>query len=281
MTADASPGERLRALAARGVVVAVGAYDAFSARLVEEAGFEAVYVSGAALSNSLALPDEGIISRADVLGATRAIVRAVRAPVIVDVDTGFGGPRGVAATVRLFESAGAAAVQIEDQDPRYKRCGHLEGKRLISAERMAEKVRAAVEAKRDSGFLVIARTDARAVEGLEGALARAEAYRQAGADAIFPEALTSREEFALFRRRLPGLLVANMTEFGKTPWISDGEFAELGFDIVLHPATAFRLAARAVREALAQMRAEGNQRRLAESGRLMSRGEIDRYLVRD
>ena len=279
MNARTSPGANLRALAERGLVVAVGAFNPFVARLVESEGFGAVYVSGAALSNAQAVPDEGLLARTDVLRVTREIVKAVSAPVIVDVDTGFGGPKGVARTVELFEAAGAAAVQIEDQDPRYKRCGHLEGKRLIARERMAEKVRAAVRAKRGRDFLVIARTDARAVEGFEGAVARAQAYRAAGADAVFPEALTSREEFADFREKVPGLLVANMTEFGKTPWISDDDFSQLGYRIVLHPATTFRLAAQALREGLASMRQHGNQELLVQSGRLMTRPEIDRYLI--
>jgi methylisocitrate lyase len=275
-----SAGAKLRAAMSRGAVVAAGAFNPFVARLVEEAGFGAVYVSGAAVSNALALPDEGIVSRAQVLRQSREIVRAVRAPVIVDVDTGFGGPQGTAETVRRFEAAGIAAVQIEDQDPRYKRCGHLEGKRLISAARMAAKIRAAAASKRDAGFVIIARTDARAVEGFDAAVARARAYLKAGADAVFPEALLSREEFAAFRKKVPGLIVANMTEFGKTPWISDAEFGELGYAIVLHPATTFRLAAQTIRAGLREMRTHGNQAPLVEAGKLMPRGEIDEYLVR-
>jgi len=275
----ASAGRRLRALMERGPVVAAGAFNPFVACLVESEGFGAVYISGAALSNALALPDEGIISRSHVLRVTREVVRAVDAPVIVDVDTGFGGPRGVAETVRLFEAAGAAGVQLEDQDPRYKRCGHLEGKRLVSRERMAAKVRAAAAAKRDRDFVIIARTDARAVEGFESAVERAKAYAAAGADALFPEALTSREEFVAFRGKLSGPLVANMTEFGKSPWISDAAFGAMGYAVVLHPATTFRVAAQAIQEGLRSMKGHGNQELLAEAGRLMTREEIDRHLV--
>ena len=279
MAARASAGKRLRALMERGPVVAAGAFNAFVACLVESEGFGAVYISGAALSNALALPDEGIISRSHVLRVTREVVRVVDAPVIVDVDTGFGGPRGVAETVRLFEAAGAAGVQLEDQDPRYKRCGHLEGKRLVSRERMAAKVRAGAAAKRDRDFVIIARTDARAVEGFESAVERAKAYAAAGADALFPEALTSREEFVAFRGKLSGPLVANMTEFGKSPWISDAAFGAMGYAVVLHPATTFRVAAQAIQEGLRSMKGHGNQELLAEAGRLMTREEIDRHLV--
>lgn len=271
-------GQRLKERLAAGQVIAAGAFVPFIARLVEETGYDAVYVSGAALSNSLARPDEGLVPRSKVLEFTREIVEVVDLPVIVDVDTGFGGPKGTAETVRLFEAAGAAAVQIEDQDPRWKRCGHLEGKHLISCNSMVEKVRAAVEAKRDPSFQIIARTDAVAVEGFEAAVERAIAYEAAGADVIFPEALTSREMFADFRKRVSVPLLANMTEFGKSPWISDAEYAELGYALVLHPATTFRLAARAIKEALIEMKRYGNQETLVRDGKLMPRGEIDTYL---
>jgi methylisocitrate lyase len=274
-------GKELRERLKRGQVVAAGAFNPFVARLVEKEGFEAVYVSGAALSNSLARPDEGLLPRSIVLEFTRRITSVIDTPVIVDVDTGFGGPAGTAETVRLFEAAGAAAVQIEDQDPRWKRCGHLEGKHLISGARMAEKVEAAVNARRDGDFVIIARTDALAVEDFDRAVARAQAYEAAGADVIFPEALTSRDEFARFRQTVKVPLLANMTEFGKSPWITDAEFSELGYDIVLHPVTPFRLAARSVQDALREMRSTGNQRSLVDAGRLMNRGEIDAYLVRE
>jgi methylisocitrate lyase len=279
MPAKPSAGAKLRRALDRGVVSAAGAFVPFVARLVQDAGFEAVYVSGAAVSNSLARPDEGVIPRSRVLDFTREIVEVVDIPVIVDVDTGFGGPKGVAETVRAFEAIGAAAVQIEDQDPRWKRCGHLEGKHLISCARMAEKLRAAVEARRDPDFVIIARTDALAVEGWDDAVARARAFEAAGADVIFPEALTSREMFQAFRQQVKVPLLANMTEFGKSPWISDADFAAMGYGIVLHPVTTFRLAARAIKEALQEMREHGNQERLVAEGRLMPRAEIDSYLI--
>jgi methylisocitrate lyase len=274
-----SSGADLRERMQRGTVVAAGAFMPFVARQVQEAGYDAVYVSGAALSNSLARPDEGLLPRGRVLDFTREIAEVVAIPVIVDVDTGFGGPRGVAETVRLFERARAAALQIEDQDPRWKRCGHLEGKHLIPARRMAEKIEAAVEARGESGSVIIARTDARAVEGLDAAIERALRYVEAGADVIFPEAPESREEFQAFRHALPVPLLANMTEFGKSPWITDDEFAAMGYGIVIHPVTTFRLTARAVQQALQEMRQHGNQETLQTSGRLMPRREIDSYLV--
>jgi methylisocitrate lyase len=274
-----SAGTALRVALEKGLVSAAGAFVPFVARLVEEAGFDAVYISGAALSNSLARPDEGVIPRARVLEFTREIVEVVSIPVIVDVDTGFGGPRGTAETVRLFEEAGAAAVQIEDQDARWKRCGHLEGKHLISSQRMSEKLGAAVAARRDPGFVIIARTDAVAVEGYDAAVARAQSYEAAGADVIFPEALTSREMFESFRKTVSVPLLANMTEFGKSPWITDEDFVSLGYRLVLHPVTTFRFAAKQIRDALREMKAAGNQRSLVEAGKLMDRGEIDGYLI--
>jgi methylisocitrate lyase len=275
---DKSPGRKLKAKLESGSCIAAGAFVPFIARLAEEIGYDAIYVSGAALSNSLARPDEGLLPRSKVLDLTREIVEVVDLPVIVDVDTGFGGPAGTAETVRLFEAAGAAAVQIEDQDPRWKRCGHLEGKHLISKERFVEKIAAAAAAKRDPDFQIIARTDAVAVEGFEAAVERAQASEAAGADVIFPEALTSREMFSEFRGRVSVPLLANMTEFGKSPWISDADFVEIGYALVLHPATTFRLAARAVKDALIEMKRHGNQETLVEDGKLMPRGEIDGYL---
>ena len=274
-----SAGTQLRVALENGLVSAAGAFVPFVARLVEEAGFEAVYVSGAALSNSLARPDEGVLPRSRVLDFTREIVEVVSIPVIVDVDTGFGGPKGTAETVRLFEEIGAAAVQIEDQDPRWKRCGHLEGKHLISCERMVEKLEAAVDARRDPGFVIIARTDAVAVEGYDAAVERARAYEAAGADVLFPEALTSREMFQAFRETVSVPLLANMTEFGKSPWITDEDFVSLGYRLVLHPVTTFRFAAKQIRDALQEMRAAGNQQPLVEAGKLMNRAEIDSYLI--
>ncbi len=278
MPAKTAAGRQLKQQIAAGRCIAAGAFVPFVARLAAEAGYDAIYVSGAALSNSLAHPDEGVIPRSKVLQFTREIVDVVDLPVIVDVDTGFGGPKGTAETVRLFEDAGAAAVQIEDQDPRWKRCGHLEGKHLISCQRMVEKIEAASSAKRNYDFQIIARTDALAVEGFEPTVERSRAYEAAGADVLFPEALTSREMFADFRSRVQVPLLANMTEFGKSPWISDEDFESMGYAVVIHPATTFRLAARAIKDALTEMKQHGNQEPLVRDGKLMPRGEIDSYL---
>jgi len=279
MSAKTAGGRQLKHQLAAGRCIAAGAFMPFVARLAQETGYDAIYVSGAALSNSLAHPDEGVIPRSKVLDFTREIVEVVDLPVIVDVDTGFGGPKGTAETVRLFEDVGAAAVQIEDQDPRWKRCGHLEGKHLISCQRMVEKIEAASSARRNSDFQIIARTDAVAVEGFEAAVERSRAYEAAGADVLFPEALTSREMFADFRSRVQVPLLANMTEFGKSPWISDDDFESMGYALVIHPATTFRLAARAIKDALTEMKQQGNQEGLVRDGKLMPRGEIDSYLL--
>ena len=278
MTTPKSPSRLLRQRMDQGIVVAAGAFSPFVARLAEETGFDAIYVSGAALANSLARPDEGLTTRRQVLDFTLSVTSVVDAPVIVDVDTGFGGPRATAQTMRLFERAGAAAIQIEDQDLAFKRCGHLEGKQLISPQRMAAKVSATRESRGDAGPLLIARTDARAVEGMDAAIERSLRYIEAGADIIFPEALQSPEEFQHFREAVHVPLVANMTEFGKSPWLTDGEFAELGYSIVLHPVSAFRFMAKSVREALLEMKAAGYQKPLVDDGKLMTRAEIDQYL---
>lgn len=262
-----------------GKAVAVpGAFNAASALLVEKAGFEAVYISGAGLSNSSGLPDAGVLTREEVLGLSSAIMKAVGIPAIVDVDTGFGGPEEVGKTVRLFEAAGAAAVQIEDQEfP--KRCGHLPGKSVVPAAEFVEKIRAAVSARKEPGFKIIARTDARATGGLEEAIERGRLYREAGADLVFPEALESVEEFRTFSKEAGGALVANMTEFGRTPFITLDEFSELGYSLVLFPMTAFRAAMRAVEGALAEIRATGTQKGLV--GKLMTREEVYRLIRYD
>ena len=281
MTGSSGPSDVLRGLVQQRTVVAAGAFNPFVARLVEDAGYDAIYVSGAGLSNSLARADEGWLTRRQVLDFTRSITEVVSVPVIVDVDTGFGGPKATAETVRLFQKAGAAAVQIEDQDPGYKRCGHLEGKQLVSATRMASKIAAARAAQGEGGPLILARTDARAVEGLNEAIDRARRYVEAGADMVFPEAMQSREEFQAFRDAITVPLVANMTEFGKSPWMTDAEFEAMGYEVVLHPVSAFRFMAKAMREALQSMRTEGYQKPLVDAGAMMTREEIDQYLVRD
>ena len=273
-----SQGYRLRKLLAEDAVAIPGAFDALAAMLVEQSGFPAVYLSGAGISNSAGCPDEGLLGLAEFAEQARRVTAAVSIPVVCDADTGFGGPLNVTRTVREFERAGAAAIQIEDQEwP--KRCGHLEGKRIIEEEAMVEKIRSAVCARLDPGFMVIARTDARGVGGLEEAVRRGRLYARVGADALFPEALESAEEFSLFARevsssfvRRPPLLVANMTEFGKTPLISVEEFKRLGYRMVIFPQTALRIALKAMKDALTVLRDSGTQKEFIE--RMMTRKEL-------
>ncbi len=266
----------LRQRLQRGVIVVPGVPSALLARLAQQVGFEAIYLSGAAVANNLTgMPDIGLIARAELVQQTAYVAQAVRLPIVVDADTGFGGPLGVERTVRDLEQAGAAAIQIEDQtDP--KRCGHLAGKRLISPEEMAAKIRAAVQARRSPELLIIARTDARAVEAVRGALARARRYFAAGADMIFPEALESAAEFAQFARSIQAPMLANMTEFGRTPLIPAAEFGRMGYAIVIFPMTALRAMLQAAEEAFTVLKQEGTQARILP--RLQTRAELYRLL---
>src|SRR5580692_3058236 len=224
--ASAPPGERLEQLwRAREILQIPGAHNALAGLLAKRAGFKALYLSGAALSASLGLADLGILGLEEICLFTRMIVRATRLPLIVDGDTGFGGILNVMRTVREVEDAGAAALQIEDQ-VLPKKCGHLNEKRLVAPDEMAAKIAAAVRARRH--LRIIARTDAAAVEGLDAALGRARLYLAAGADAIFPEALTDEATFRKFGRDINAPLLANMTEFGRTPYFSAKQFEEFG-----------------------------------------------------
>ena len=262
--------DAFRRLMGKKIVVAPGVFSPSVAKLAEKAGFRALYFSGAGFSNLLALPDLGITTLSEVARATREITSQVSAPLIVDADTGFGEALNVARTVKEMKAAGAAAIHIEDQ-LLPKRCGHLEGKELVDADEMVKKVISAKEAARN-GLVVIARTDARAVEGLDAAIERAEVYAKAGADMIFPEALESPQEFKEFRRKLSLPLMANMTEFGKTPYMSAEEFEELGYEVVIFPVTAFRAMMKSVKETFARLRAEGSQKGMLNS--LMTRKEF-------
>lgn len=265
------PGGRLRELLRlRDVIVAPGVYGPVFALLAERMGFEALYLSGAALTGFLAMPDIGLITLSELATMTRYITRVVGVPLIVDADTGFGEAINVARTIRDLEDAGAAAIQIEDQ-VMPKRCGHLPGKSVIPAVDMMKKIRAAVDARRRD-TLIVARTDARDVEGLEGAIERAQLYVEAGADVIFPEALRSLEEFREFARRVKAPLLANMTEFGKTLYTSVQEFREAGYKVVIFPATLFRISLGAAREALEVLKSQGTQKSLLD--RMMSREDF-------
>jgi methylisocitrate lyase len=255
---------RLRELLGARTIAIPGAFNALIAMQIEQAGYEALYVSGAALSACRGIPDIGLLTLADVTAEAGRIARAVSIPTIVDADTGYGGPQAVAEAITAFEEAGLAGMQIEDQETS-KKCGHLHGKTLVSVADMMAKLKAAVHAKRDRDFMIVARTDARNVEGLDAAIRRAVRYAEAGADALFPEALESSEEFRTFAReiRKSGVtvpVIANMTEFGRTPLLSVAEFQTLGYAGVLFPVTALRTALRAIRELLAELKLFGTQR---------------------
>lgn len=254
-----------------GVIIAPGVFNPAIAIVAEKMGFKALYVSGAAITGSLGLPDLGVISLEELALQVKWIARVTKSPLIVDVDTGFGEAINVMRTVKVMEECGASAIQIEDQ-VLPKKCGHLSGKKLISVEEMAKKIRAAVRVRSTPDFLVIARTDARGVEGFEEAIKRAEAYLEAGADIIFPEALTSIEEFATFAKEVKAPLMANMTEFGKTPYIKVEEFERLGYKIVIFPVTTFRVAMGAVKKALRVILEEGTQKSLLKD--MMTREEF-------
>ncbi|MBI1912474.1 MAG: methylisocitrate lyase [Deltaproteobacteria bacterium] len=252
-------------------IAAPGAFNAASALLIEKAGFDCVYISGAGLSNSSGVPDAGVLSLEEVLNLSSYIIKAVKIPAIVDVDTGFGGPAEVKKTAEAFERLGAGAIQIEDQEfP--KRCGHLPGKTVIPAEEFIQKIKTATGARKSKDFLIIARTDARAVEGLDGAIRRANMYIEAGADIIFPEALESKDEFARFAREVEAPLMANMTEFGKTPYMTLYDFRNMGYSIVLFPMTCFRIAMKSMEDALVELNRNGTQKGLLE--RMQSRQEF-------
>lgn len=265
------PGAELRRmLRVEDVIVAPGVFNPAVALLAEKLGFKALYLSGAALTGSLAMPDLGVITLTELVSTVRYITRVSRAPLIVDADTGFGEAINVQRTVRDLEEAGAAAIQIEDQ-VMPKKCGHLEGKELVEVDDMVKKIWAAVDARKKE-TVIIARTDARAVEGLEGAIERAKAYLEAGADVIFPEALLSLEEFKEFSKHVKAPLLANMTEFGKTPLITVNEFREAGYKIVIFPVTTFRVAMGAIRRALETLKREGTQKSLLSE--MMTRKEF-------
>lgn len=247
----------LRELLHDHTVVCPGAFNALVARAVAHEGFEACYISGGATANVAGYPDIGLITLTEMCRTIREIADASGIPVVVDADTGYGEVECTVRTTIEYGRAGAAAMHLEDQVfP--KRCGHLDGKSLVSQADMVEKIRAASEHRVDDEFLVIARTDARSVTGIEDAIERAHAYRAAGADVIFPEGLTSQDEFARFAAECPGLLLANMTEFGKTPDITAPRFSELGYQLVIYPLSMMRLAMGHVVRGLRTLREDGS-----------------------
>jgi 2-methylisocitrate lyase-like PEP mutase family enzyme len=255
-------------------VLAPGAYDALTARLVEQAGYEAVYMTGFGTAASLlGRPDIGLLSFSEMVDNARRIVRAVGVPVIADADDGYGNPINIIRTVQEYEAAGVSAIHIEDQvSP--KKCGHMEGKQVIEASEMVEKVRAAVEARQSEDFVLIARTDARAVEGMDGALERARLYREAGADVLFVEAPQSEGEVAAVAEVFPDVpLLFNWVESGKTPPVPLERLKELGFRLIIFPVSTLLAATRSIREILAQMRVEGSPISVMED-RLLPLGEF-------
>ncbi len=239
-----------------GALAVAGVFNPLSALIAEQAGFRALYFSGAAFSASLGIPDIGLFTLDELTTAVRWVTRATSLPLIVDADTGFGETLNVYRTVSDLEAAGAAAIQIEDQ-VMPKRCGHLDGKQIVPAEEFVAKIRAANEARNSS--LIIARTDSKAVYGMEEAIRRGHLYLEAGADIIFPEALESEGEFAKYARRVDAPLLANMTEFGKTPYLTVQRFHELGYKLVIFPVTSLRVAAKAMESALSETLSLGTQ----------------------
>lgn len=258
---SATPSDKRRRLRAAlgepGALQFPGAFNALSARLIEQSEFPGVYVSGAVVSAELGLPDIGLTTLTEVSEHAQQISRMTNVPTIVDADTGFGEPMNVARAVQVMEDAGVSAIHIEDQvNP--KRCGHLDGKTVVDDHTAIRRIRAAVDARRDSDFMIIARTDIRAVEGFSAALERAQALADAGADLIFPEALTSLEEFEQIARSLSVPILANMTEFGKSELFSHQQLAEVGVKIVIYPVSLLRLAMGAAERGLKALKEHGS-----------------------
>ncbi len=260
-----TPAERRRAfrqqLASGRLLRMPGALNPLSARLIQDTGFEAAYLSGAVLAADLGLPDIGLTTATEIAARAQQTTRVTDLPVLIDADTGFGEPLNAARTVQLMEDAGLAGLHLEDQvNP--KRCGHLDGKTVVAREEMARRIRAAVDARRDPDFVLMARTDARSAEGLDAAIERAKAYVGAGADAIFPEALADESEYEAFRTAIDVPLLANLTEFGKTPLLDTSTLENLGYNIALYPVTLLRLAMGAAEDGLRTLAAEGTQESL-------------------
>ena len=267
MSTSPTAGQRFReALAAEQPLQIIGAINANHALLAKRAGFKAIYLSGGGVAaGSLGMPDLGIISLDDVLTDVRRITDVCDTPLIVDIDTGFGPSAfNIARTIKGLTKFGAAGCHIEDQVGA-KRCGHRPGKEVVSTEEMRDRVKAAVDARTDDSFYIIARTDAAASEGIEGAVARAKRYLEAGADAIFPEALTNAEMFRAFAKAMPGVkLLANMTEFGRTPFFTASEFEAMGYRMVIWPVSALRAANKAQERVFAALQRDGGTQKVID-----------------
>jgi methylisocitrate lyase len=254
-----SKSKRLRELIVKGALMLPGVPNAAMARQVERAGFDAVYISGAGMANATAgMPDIGLLTMTEVVRLAGYVANAVTIPAIVDADTGFGGAENVARTIRELEAASLAGCHIEDQEfP--KRCGHLAGKAIIDVEEMVGKIKAAIMSRRDPNFMIIARTDSRGVEDFDRVVERAGKYLAAGADAIFPEALQSPEEFRDFAKKIDAPLLANMTEFGKSPLLTFEQLADFGYRMVIFPQSAFRVSMKASEKFFAALKKSGTQ----------------------
>jgi methylisocitrate lyase len=272
-----SPGARFRAAAAEEKPLqVVGAINAYTARMAEASGFRALYLSGGGVAaNSLGMPDLGISTMEDVLTDVRRITDATTLPLLVDIDTGWGSAFNIARTIRSIIKAGAAAIHIEDQVGA-KRCGHRPGKELVPAEEMVDRIKAAVDARTDDQFVLMARTDALAGEGLQAAIERAQAYVAAGADMIFAEAVTELDQYTKFRGAVGVPLLANITEFGQTPLWSRDELARAGVDIILYCCAAYRAMNAAALQVYQTIRTEGTQKHLIPQ--MQTRADLYKYL---
>ena len=277
MTQPASPGTRFRAaLAVERPLQVMGAITAYAGLMAKRVGYKALYLSGGGVAaNSLGMPDLGISTMEDVLTDARRIVDATGLPLLVDIDTGWGGAFNIARTIRSFERVGVAAVHMEDQVGQ-KRCGHRPGKEVVSKEEMVDRVKAAVDARTDPGFVIMARTDAAAVEGIDSAIERACAYVEAGADMIFPEAMKTLDDYRKFKAAVKVPILANLTEFGSTPFFTTDELRGAGVDIALYCCGAYRAMNKAALNFYQTVRREGTQKNIIDS--LQTREELYDFL---
>ncbi|MGB8338092.1 MAG: methylisocitrate lyase [Burkholderiales bacterium] len=280
MTSTLTPGAKFRAaVATEKPLQVVGAINAYTARMAEASGFKALYISGGGVAaNSLGIPDLGISTMEDVLTDARRITDVTTLPLLVDIDTGWGGAFNIARTIRTFIKSGVAAVHMEDQVGT-KRCGHRPGKEVVSKEEMVDRVKAAVDARTDPHFVIMARTDALAVEGINAAIDRACAYVEAGADMIFPEAMTELAMYRQFKQAVKVPILANITEFGHTPLYTREELASVDVDIVLHCCSAYRAMNAAALKVYQSIRAEGTQKHVVDL--MQTRAELYKYLDYD
>lgn len=277
MTKSASPGARFRAaVAAEQPLQVMGAITAYAGLMAKRVGYQALYLSGGGVAaNSLGMPDLGISTMEDVLTDARRIVDATGLPLLVDIDTGWGGAFNIARTIRSFERVGVAAVHMEDQIGQ-KRCGHRPGKEVVSKDEMVDRVKAAVDARTDPGFVIMARTDAAAVEGIDSAIERAVAYVEAGADMIFPEAMKTLADYRQFKAAVKVPILANLTEFGSTPFFTTDELRDAGVDIALYCCGAYRAMNKAALNFYETVRREGTQKNIIDT--LQTREELYDFL---